>query len=410
MANDDTQDKILRARLAMEGEERANRRAQSEAEVAKMRQEAMLAMEGAERKAAREAKLKAEQDRVENEKRRLAEAENLKALEEKRQKDAEFKALVEQQKIEKAKEAQVEKIHQAEAKIADIKKTPEVSISSVRTLQSDLAHAVEKRQMSATSIAVQNQSQKQISFAQEEPRSNTKTILTILLIVVLIAAGGGVLWYAQVLQNDRPVTLENLNIPKLISIENTEVLNFTATTSANQIKSEIKNKLAGSNNTVNLYLTANLPDPENPERLQTTFLTPTNFNTLAELNIDGALLRALGNDFTIGTLAGNTKTPFIIFQVNAYDRALASMFNWESTLAGTVAEIWPESSPTIGTSTSRQIIDRNFKNKRVNNLDARVLYYNTQEPAVAYAFFNNKYIIIAADDRVIGDLVARLAP
>ena len=132
MANDDIQDKRLRARLALEGEARHAKREQSEAELAKMRQEAMLAMEGDDRKARREAKIKAEQDQVANEQKRLAEIERVRQLEAERKANEEEKVRLEKQHQEKVKETHVEKIHQAEAKIEDLKQSPVAAISSVR--------------------------------------------------------------------------------------------------------------------------------------------------------------------------------------------------------------------------------------------------------------------------------------
>lgn len=405
MANDDIQEKRLRARLALEGETRHAKREQSEAELAKMRQEAMLAMEGSERKAAREAKLKAEQDQIAKEQKRLAEIERVRQLETERKANEEEKARLEKQKQEKVKETQVEKIHQAEAKIENLKQSPTATISSVRTLQSDLAQAVERRKMSATSIAVKNQDAPKISLDEEPKSSPLKTILTVILIIILIGAGGGAIWYVQKINLAQTVPVNNLNIPKLITAENTEVINIATTTPAAQTKADLKNKLANTASGItNFYFTTQIASPEEPEELSTVFINPTLFAKLTAVSVPDGVLRSVGDIFTLGVIAsGATKAPFIILQIKAdsTDRALARMFDWEETMPNDLADLWSTTATTSNTS---------FTDKRINNLDTRILYNDNREPILLHTFFNNKYIIITTTDTVISDLVARLAP
>ncbi len=409
MANDDIQEKRLRARLALEGDERHAKREQSEAEVAKLRQEAMLAMEGGERKAAREAKLKAEQDQIENEQKRLAEIDRLRQLEAARKKAEEDVSILEKDRQEKIRQEQFEKIHQAEAKIENLKQSPVPAITSIRTLQSDLAQSIERHNMSATSIAVQNQAEiNQVSFAAK-PKSPTKTIITLALVGLLIGAGLGALWYAKKITSDQTVPLTNLNVPKLVTAENTEVINLTTSTSSGQvgqIKTEIRNKLATTKNGITaFYFTTQTPNPDQPEKVETTFLSPTAFASLAQVAIPDGVLRTVDDIFTLGTINDNTHATFIIMQIKdlAADRALARMFDWEETMATDLTVLRPAET----TATTSRI---SFVDKRVDNLDTRILYTTDNQPILAYAFFNNRYIIIATTDTVISDLVARLVP
>lgn len=409
MANDDIQEKRLRARLALEGEARHAKREQTEIEISKMRQEAMLAMEGAERKAAREAKIKAEQERVENEKKRLAEIERLRQLEAERKAAQADKERVEKERQAKIKETQIEKIHQAEARVETIKQAPGLSITSVRTLQTDLAQAVERRKLSSASIAVKNQEAGQNLGFETAPKSSPiKTILVFILIIILIGAGGGAIWYTQKIKTEQAVPIANLDIPKLIIAEHTEVINISSSTPTNKIKTEIKNKLAGAESGItNFYFTIQITNLENPKELDTIFTNPTKFIELAGIRMPDGILRSVGDTFTIGVLNDNSvKTSFIILQIkpDSTDRALAQMFDWEETITADLADLLLVYK--TGTSTP----NKSFTDKRINNLDVRILYHLDQSPALLYTFFNNKYIIIATDDKALGNIIARLAP
>ncbi len=92
----------------------------------------------------------------------------------------------------------------------------------------------------------------------------------------------------------------------------------------------------------------------------------------------------------------------MILEVAAYDRSLAYMFDWERSIVGDLAAIWPNLTQPTTTP-------KNFSSKIVNNIDVRITQDNTQQTILAYGFFSNKYLIITTKDSAIPDIIAKLA-
>ncbi|MEK9166624.1 MAG: hypothetical protein AAB846_02730 [Patescibacteria group bacterium] len=111
-------------------------------------------------------------------------------------------------------------------------------------------------------------------------------------------------------------------------------------------------------------------------------------------------LRADIHTLQLGSVRKNGIAPFLILKVRSHADALAAMLEWEKSLARDIGIFFP------GTR-DFSLIGARFEDKIIQNQDARVLAKEGKS-ILAYAFFNQTTLVIAASDTGLDALLERL--
>lgn len=408
MPPDNLQARRAEARLAMEGDERAKRRAAENEALAKRRNDARLAMEGEARRRARAEKEKL-QSASQAAKDRLANEINQKREEER--KKIEMAKLAESARAETEKklyEERLKKIKESELKISSLKKTPSSTISPIHTLKSDMARTIRDQEMSMASMALAEQN-RQRNRAGEEKKSGGRWLLIILIIILLLAAGGalGFIFYRPQILELKTKLWERffpetapaaVNTPPiaLLPTDRLETVNLTNAAAGNlrsTLTQIIKNeKIPGVKGIIfqNNGQTASFRD----------------WHDKLALGWNEELLTALKPTFLFGVYQNeNEKTGFLIIEINQPARARSGLRRAENELIIRLLPII--NGETRAAAPSEQTTD--FSDRLFRNLEIRTWSGENGEQALAYGLIADREIIIAKNEKILGALVERLA-
>ena len=89
---------------------------------------------------------------------------------------------------------------------------------------------------------------------------------------------------------------------------------------------------------------------------------------------------------------------FVVFKFNSYEQAVAGAYAWEKTL---IDEFYPLFGINIKNENAN-LLQKNFEDAIVENVDVRVLLDNEKNPIIYSVFLNQKlYMVSASRDAII---------
>lgn len=296
------------------------------------------------------------------------------------------------------------------------KKNPQVSpIQRVRTYKEDVAHAVQSQKASLTSIAAAEQDRRTripTDITKKRP-VDFKKLGIIFGSILLIIVGMGLISFFVFFYEKEEVVVEQ-EIPSFIFTEEQREIDVT-----NKSSREILQTLAASRNTVSiplgqivhLYITKT----EKESGIDVTRIIPTeDFLTRIDARVSGAFLRSLDPTFMIGVHVFNQNQPFIILKSNSYQHTFAGLLEWERTLYNdlflfTGRKPDPVLGIPINTQTGEEVIlNENFEDRIIQNIDVRALTSTDGDIEFLYAFPNQQTLIITTNENTLTEVITRL--
>ncbi len=300
--------------------------------------------------------------------------------------------------------------------------------STVRTFQSDIAGTVKTDNVSMIKMAMAEKTRQErqgSTYAEFDVKKPIKKIYVFAFIAVLLIGGavGFVYWYFN--QPAKP-TLEDIVAPQEPEIVYSEIqvaVNVDgkdSLTIMQDLRKETLSKL-DLGTIKRILITTGTSTVRNVQAKE--------FLGLIRSNAPDGFLRALEPYFVIGAYSFSPHDVFIVFKINSYDTAFPGALQWEQFMEVDLGKLFIDDIPpappiTLATTTStsstenisttttvRTTNDTNkavFKDKIVQNKDARVLVGPDGKIKLLYSFLDKNTLVIVSSEKGFKELITRM--
>ncbi|MBI2482513.1 MAG: hypothetical protein HYV76_03060 [Candidatus Vogelbacteria bacterium] len=377
--------------------------------LAKRREQAILAMEGSARRSKR-----VEAERLEAEKKlaqKIHDEQIKKHNAEVAAKEAKERAAAEAsaRESEAAKASRIAKGREAATLTEQLRGEPRVSLSSVRTLKTDVQDAASSRKLSMAKIALEAQALRRQSAKQVEHQAYT-TIAIIALTLVLLAGGGLVIAYVFKLNPIASTTITPQTAVKLILPTDTQYEVITSGETTETLLPKVRRTVQASgptDSTTGLYFTKVIAEiDEDDKTLEAkAVLGLRETNEILGIELPRPFIRFLNNNWLLGLYHTPTGTePFIILTINSYENIAAQLLaHGSSILAPLIKPYFPDTSyNTLKTVPPAG----GFTDLLIKNIDARAIVDTNGQPHLLYAFIDNQTLVITISPATMEKVVA----
>ncbi len=274
-------------------------------------------------------------------------------------------------------------------------------IRPLRTYRDDVAQAVKKNRVSAVSMVAREQDRgPRGTFGGPAQRSRTLvTLAGIFLILAGLSAGG----YAYYVKKSRVVEPIETAIPSLIFVDQ-RVRVQTDGTTIRSFLVRLKNQNDATALTLGaiaqMYFTHGAGDAERT-------LSAPEFLAAIGARVSAEFVRALRDEFTVGTHVFDGNQPFIVLTTDLYENAFSGMLDWEATMS---EDLEPFFGPAVrSTTTAETRVGGVFQNKILKNQDVRILTDSAGKTALLYGFRDRRTIIVTTNENTWNEINARLS-
>ncbi len=277
-------------------------------------------------------------------------------------------------------------------------RAPQPSI--IQTYASDMAKAVKENQGSVVKIAMAEAEKREHEYVDFSPKSK-KNLIFIFSAIAFILIGSGIALYTIVLKspNKTALPVEEKNSQYLFAETNKEVP--IDGLSIDQILGSVRNEIINSplklGTIENIYFTKT-----SPEKTKIPIST-SDFFSLLNIQIPGALSRAISSDFMIGIYSWNGTTPFMLFKVPNFQTGFSGMLAWESKLLDSFYKLFNISTE----GPNANIFNTKFSDAIIKNKDARVIYNTDGKIVFLYLFLNENTIFISTNSSALDEVTNR---
>lgn len=304
------------------------------------------------------------------------------------------------------------------------------AVPVLQTYQSDVQKLMEAgvtlskvvtapKRKTSTALDQNNPNQIQGSDAEEAAARHERTLHRLELIggVALIVGALGLLtvvfWHPSLGGSvSAPPVIQTPT--SFIYVDDSKIVDVTPGEDSDALKTELandKDSLQLSLGLVSEFFLAAQSTSSQPTQITTQQL----FASLAPQAPD-TLVRSLDPDFLFGVHAFDGNQPFLMFKTGAYSQAFAGMLDWEPTMQQDLAPLFTRSvSPHIpeeGTATptdSTQFLQTPFKDRTVENHEARVIENDQGDILLLWTFLDPQTLVITTNEYTLREIVTRLS-
>lgn len=273
------------------------------------------------------------------------------------------------------------------------------NVPTVRTYERDLARVMKEKKGSVIGIAIAEQRDRE-SNVREVESAPEKNALFLFFSVIAVAAGLALLAYFFINTNTKDETTGAIKITSLITAENHKEIKVDDFSQTKLIKAASQ-ELASSNlrldTVLDLYFT------ETTSGIKQKVTTEKFFSILGS-RIPPVLLRSLGDNFMFGIHVFNGNQPFILLKTDFYENAFLGLLKWEDNMAS-------ELLPLFGIKfddTNRYLIDKQFTDGTLKNIDFRKLTDKNGKTVIVYAIPNKETLVITTGEDTLSEVINRL--
>jgi hypothetical protein len=279
---------------------------------------------------------------------------------------------------------------------------------SLRTLETDIRDAVERRNASAASIAIAEQvrvPQMEDPAGGAKPDGNNESsglgkkffIILVSLVMIGIGLGGAYLLYLKSPLAPQPVApAKPATIAGIVTPDSQATLDLSG---ASQSTAEAKVKAALTNikgPSGSIYQI--VPIGATSATGTKSIMTAEDFIALTGLQMPDALARSISGPWMLGTYNDNgVAAPFVVFSDDFFQNAYAGMIDWEKTMPNSLSNIFSYS----GTQGS-------FLDGVIQNKDVRLFMTPGGNVLFLYSFVDNNTIVITSDGNALTEIIHRL--
>ena len=129
------------------------------------------------------------------------------------------------------------------------------------------------------------------------------------------------------------------------------------------------------------------------------------FMELINSSIPPEVLTYTNDNFMLGAWNGETKSLFILMQVNSFTDVFPGMKNWEN-------KMWSDLHNLFGMEVNADtgyLLTKDFEDTVVYNKNARALYDNLGKTVLEYVFADETSIVVIANDSAVNEIMLRLS-
>ncbi|MEY4440548.1 MAG: hypothetical protein RLY49_174 [Candidatus Parcubacteria bacterium] len=329
---------------------------------------------------------------------------------------------------------------------------PNIEIPTLRTYKSDVNQTVNQDKISTAKILIAEQNRQRVTqdknFDTSIKRPTNILVLLLSIVLIVVAIGGiGYFGYKKIVQ---PIATPPVAPASFLFVfdqqkfvDSTKDLQDVRN-NISSYSSELLNSKDGTFVDVIFYKT-------NTQTKEKTRITAQEVFSLYGITLPTNIARSIGKDFVYGFYKVDGKVePFLVVGVTEYETFYSSMFNWESTLALDIKDLFPNlynlfdltkkintnqtqnvSTTTSATSTklatstqealtpeqirqqqteARSVINRNirFLDSIFSNNDARAVRDPNGNPFFYYAFLDKTKVLFAQDPKVLSQIKQKI--
>ncbi len=288
-------------------------------------------------------------------------------------------------------------------------KNDDSEAKTIRTFQADIADAIKTDQVSMIHIALAEKKRQERQGSYDDTvklKDTNKTIVWVgvFAIIFVIASIAGIYFLLPEPQTAEQIIDERKAAPLMYAEQfvNVDVDNRTTDDLVRLLKREKDIEIPlGAMKGITLtttYGSSTVP-----------ITGPGFFDTFNTRAPDG-IKRSVEDKFMFGIYAFSPYDTFVIFKINSYDTAFASMLEWERFIETDVGDIFINKKKTVDStsSTTQNLFRRVFVDKTIDNKDVRMLVDNENTPAMLYSFLDKETLIIASSEKSLKEIMFRL--
>ncbi len=277
------------------------------------------------------------------------------------------------------------------------------NVKTIRTFSSDMAEAVRENEISVIKIAMaeKNRREQEEALAKAVISKSAKVLFFVGGLVFIAGAIFGSFYLInQKKEKEKFVIQEKPRITTFINYDNAIMVDATNANSIMNLVSSIYSKESEEKNGSNaIFLMQKDLDGKEVQ------MDKNNFLSILRTTAPGSLVRSMANNFLFGKYRGDNSvgvsSAFIIFGINDYNLAYASMLDWEKSI---FTDLFILFNITISDSDSA-LFEKDWKDVIVNNKDARVLYGINGEGILYYSFVNKNTLVITQNSEVLKRII-----
>ncbi|MES2436458.1 MAG: hypothetical protein V4519_00425 [Patescibacteria group bacterium] len=278
-------------------------------------------------------------------------------------------------------------------------------LQNLRTYQSDVAEAVRKQGATVVKIAVAEKQKEAVQPTYTDPKRNA--FLLILSIILMIGSGMAVTVY----------TIIHVFLKAEVVVPYTEELLFSTESTQSivlQSNDQIPDALqregiqagAALNTLVRLkFLTASTTIPSTDTVEPSIPINGPRFAALVSARLPDSLIRTIQPLYSSGMYhEADGDKAYIVFKVNSYQTAFASMIQWE-------ASMFDDLNPYLSlfNSTTTTFGGESFQDIDIRNKDVRILKDMNGTPLLMYSFSDQNTLVLTTDEDALKEIFSRLS-
>ncbi len=293
----------------------------------------------------------------------------------------------------------------------------EGTIRKIRTYKDDIAEAIRSQKTSLTSAVAAEQRKRSGLIPQDIHKKKSgvhiKKIAITIGSILFFAAGASIVAYFALFYKEEKVTIQQ-EIPSFFFTEEQKEIDITRKNAREilQLLGTLKNNISlPLGQIVHLYPTKTTRELD----AVVTRIVPTReFLNDIRAQVSDATLRSLDTSFMIGVHVFNKNQPFMVFTSNSYQHSFAGLLEWERTMYSDLfLFMGRKTDPILGVLIDPQtgkelIVNENFEDKIIQNIDVRALTNNTGAIEFLYAFPNQRTLIITTNPNTLTEIITRI--
>ena len=360
-------------------------------EIAKKRMEAKRAMEGKERRVAREEaeRIAKEQAQQEESLQRKSEADQV------RQEIAEREQEIQEQIKQKQ---EVEQSAQTQKGFEEVVKKAPI-LSSIRTLKQDIDRHIAQGNISGIKMAVmedeKRRGQQQKEPETQTPEQKTKRLIKLVILFIIVVAGFATLFvnrqpilgYFSSFFEDEDGQMDTIQTTEpLIFVETTKILNLTDKTpreSVAIVRNEIKNA------DLKLGAIEEIVLVKNGQPIESLI----GFYNSLNMVVPDAFVRLIDDtEFSFGLYSSIENGGFFILKTKFLEKSYAELLLWEKGMMA--RDLLPILNPKTPTD---EILRKDFTDELIKNINVRILTDEDGDEYMLYAFLDKDILVMAGN-------------
>ncbi|GEM_PF-1406578 len=361
--------------------------------LARQRMLAESAMEGEDRKKAREAEEAIAKAAAEAAQRKKDEATRLTKI--KADERAELQHIAEE-----ARTKQHNVLESQKTTVDELVHAPAMSIRPVRTFKEDMNAAIKGNNLSLVSIAIKEDEKRRREeevVVGETKQSHWFAIVSTLLILAGLGIGGYAVYVTYFTTTEETAAPTSPNYTSLVFAEKTKVVP-TNTLNDTQLVSLLKNEVRNLNASLGTIEDVHFVDTKtNPESISLQ-----RFISILQVRLPDSLLRNVQAPFMYGVHSASENAGFLVVKPDNYDRTFAGLLEWEPTLVRDLYVI------LTGVTPESALLQARFSDVLLKNVNSRVVRDANGKIVLLYAFFDKDTLLITANEATFVELLTRL--